>query len=264
MVILILLEGLSWLFIFILHGQLCIKYLYIQGFFVVLVLISAMWSPVVVTLGLLLKIGLPPFQRWLFHFVNFMAVKSFLFIRTAHKAVPLILLGKSLSFSRGFLLNCFLLIVSRLVLYQGSQFFLVLIWSSIVHRAWTLLRFLVRKRFATTYWIIYRIIVLVLLLTSFFRKVIILVIGQGVLSMLAWLVVSGIPPFSIFWFKVNLFLVLVQLGFFISTIIVLSSVLALRVYFWAFHFSVLRICAFSNKPSFLWPSIILFSTVLIF
>jgi len=38
---------------------------------------------------------------------------------------------------------------------------------------------------------------------------------QGALSMMAWLVIAGIPPFALFWLKANLFLILAPQGLFL-------------------------------------------------
>jgi len=52
-------------------------------------------------------------------------------------------------------------------------------------------------------------------LASFFVKIGMLGFRQGALSMMAWLVIAGIPPFALFWLKANLFLILAPQGLFL-------------------------------------------------
>lgn len=244
-VLVIFIELLSWLFVFFFKRYLCIKYLFIQRYFIIVVLFSILWFPSTLFLSLLLKIGLPPFQNWLIHFRSLLPARRFLFIGTIHKLIPLVLLGKRLLYYRGLLLISSLLIMSRLLMFQRSLFFFVLVCSSIVHSSWIIIGFLANKIFAVWYWVVYRLLIVLLLKTSLFLKTVMLNFSQGVLTMLTWLVISGIPPFTMFWLKTILFFILIKVRVYFRVLIVFSSVLALRIYFWAFHLRILRRASFS-------------------
>jgi len=230
---------------FFLKRYLCLKYLFIQRYFVIIVLFSILWVPSTLFLGLLLKIGLPPFQNWLIHFRSLLPARRFLFLRTIHKLIPLVLLGKRLLYYGGLPLISILLITSRILIFQRSLFFFVLVFSSIVHRSWMIIGFLVNKSFAVWYWTVYSLLIVLLFLTSLFLKTVMLNFSQGIMTILIWLVISGIPPFTMFWLKTILFFVLVKIRVYYGALTVVSSVLALRIYFWAFHLRMLRSTSFS-------------------
>jgi len=55
---------------------------------------------------------------------------------------------------------------------------------------------------------------------------------QGTFTSKCWLLISGIPPFIIFWFKVYLLIWLIYVvGVVIGTVIMLVGVLALTSYY---------------------------------
>jgi len=116
----------------------------------------------------------------------------------------------------------------------------MLVCSSIVHRLWIVLRFAVRKSFAICYWAIYCFLVFVLVRSCSTWNTLILTLSQRSLTMVSWLIISGIPPFSLFWLKASLFISFIRIRLCWRILVIFSSVMALSVYFWAFHLSLIR------------------------
>jgi len=60
----IFIEILSWVFTILMPAYISIKYLIMQAYFTILGLMGVLWLPLLLILGLLLKIGLPPIHIW--------------------------------------------------------------------------------------------------------------------------------------------------------------------------------------------------------
>jgi len=222
------------------------KYLLVQAYFIVVIIISIFWSVKIIIFSLILKLGLPPIHLWFIQFSSVLNSSLFMFLVTLHKLFPLFLLGKNL-FYGGIILISIILILRRLLLFQSNMFFLLLICSSIMHRAWIIFGFLLSKAFALTYWVLYRLLMIVILQSLMFWKLSNLVLGQNALSIFTWLIISGIPPFSLFFLKINLFLAVIAfIRRYWGYVLILCSVLALRVYFIAFHVRILQYSYIQN------------------
>jgi len=241
--IFVYLEMLSWVFTILIPTFLAIKYLIMQAYFIVLSLIGLLWIPLLLVLGLLLKVGLPPIHVWFIKLSFFMKKWVFLIFSTLHKLLPLFLLGR-LFLLGSYLLGALLIVAGRLI-FQVFELFFILITSSIVHRRWTLLRIQYRLKLSLTYWVIYSLVFFTFLSTIHFILLFKGGVEQSSSTGTIWLILSGLPPFIIFWLKVWVFLFIVQVRVGLRLVLIFISVLALTSYFRAFHIS-LRLTFFSR------------------
>jgi len=210
----------------------------------ILSLMGLLWFPVLLILGFFLKIGLPPIHIWFIKLTFLIKKWVFLVFSTVHKLFPLILLG-SLFIRRSYFLWVLLLIGGRLI-FQVFDFFFILLASSIIHRSWTLLAVQFNLKLRLTYWVLYSLVFSVFLRTVHFFLLFKRSVEQSRSTAIVWLVLSGLPPFVIFWLKMWIFLWLTQVRERLSLIVIIISVLALTSYFRAFHAS-LRLTYFSNS-----------------
>jgi len=230
------LEALSWVFTILISPFLAIKYLIMQAYFMLLSLAGLLWAPLLLVLGLFLKVGLPPMHVWFIKLSFFMKKWVFLIFSTFHKLLPLFLLGR-LFLLRNSLLVALLLVAGRLI-FQVFELFLILITSSIVHSRWTLLRIQYRLKLSLTYWILYSLVFFLFISTIHFLVLFKIGVEQSSSTSVIWLILSGLPPFIIFWLKVWVFLFIVQVRFGLRLVLIFISVLALTSYFRAFHISL--------------------------
>jgi hypothetical protein len=237
------LEILSWIFTILISPFLAIKYLIMQAYFIILGLVGLLWTPLLLVVGFLLKVGLPPIHIWFMKLSFFMKKWVFLIFSTLHKLLPLFLLGR-LFLLGSYFLGVLLLLAGRLI-FQVFELFLILITSSIVHRRWTLLRIQYRLKLSLTYWILYSLVFFTFLSTIHFFILFKRGIEQSSSTRVMWLILSGLPPFVIFWLKVWIFLFIVQIRVGLRLVLIFTSVLALASYFRAFHIG-LRLTFFSN------------------
>ncbi len=189
----------------------------------------------------MLKLGLPPFHFWFISFSIMLSNIVFLFMTTIHKLLPYFILGKSLLFLRGIRINMLILIRIRIILFQSRSFFLILAFSSLIHRIWITVRLLVRKAFSIAYWGLYRIVIVTLLQPFSISRLLNLFLSQASLIKLSWIVLSGMPPLRLFWLKTNLVVFFIySLRECYGYLLIFSSVLSLFIYFLSFHLSMLQ------------------------
>jgi len=237
------LELLSWIFTLMMPTFISMKYLIIQAYFMILSLMGLLWFPVLLILRFFLKIGLPPIHIWFIKLTFFIKKWIFLVFSTVHKLFPLILLG-SLFIRRSYFLWVLLLIGGRLI-FQVFDFFFILLAYSIIHRSWTLLAIQFNLKLRLTYWVLYSLVFSVFLSTVHFFLLFKRSVEQSRSTAIVWLILSGLPPFVIFWLKMWIFLWLTQVRERLSLIVIIISILALTSYFRAFHTS-LRLTYFSD------------------
>ena len=242
----IFLEMLSWVFTILMPTFISIKYLIIQAYFIILGLVGLLWVPIFLFFRLLLKIGLPPIHIWFIKLSFFIRKWIFLLFSTIHKLLPLLLIGSLLLRSNVFLMV--LLIIAGRLIFQVFELFFVLLASSIIHRSWTLLSIQFNLKLGLRYWVLYSLVFILLLSTIYFLLLFKRGVEQSSSTVVMWLVLSGLPPFVMFWLKVWIFLLLVQIRLRLRLILVLISVLALTRYFRAFH-TRLRLTYFSGFTS---------------
>jgi len=200
--------------------------------------IGLFWYWPFLVLAFLLKIGLPPFHSWMIAISVFFRTAVFILFLSLHKILPLLVLGKRfLNFNRFYLLVIAFLAAATL-LFQAVSLFLVIMISSIVHRIWIILACLLSFRISLIYWFLYRILISILILTSWNKELKYLFREQSSVVRVVWLVLTGFPPFTVFWLKIFIIRITISISLWGSLIILISSVLALFSYFRSFHVRV--------------------------
>lgn len=237
-VILIFIELLSWLFLSVLRTYLLLKYLLVQGFFFGRALLLAITLPTCLPFFLAVKGGIPPFHIWFLPLLFVIEKWLFWFRITLHKLYPLVFIGEISPPVLKVVLGVIIVSVSTVLLYHSLLLYLILIFSSNIHRGWILVGLIVRKRFVGLYWIVYRSLLLSLVLSLPNLILLFSILIQGGRSLLTWLIFSGIPPFTFFWIKIAIFRKLLEDRVIISFIIIITAVFTLAIYYRVFHLSV--------------------------
>jgi len=231
--LLILLELLSWIFVLLLNEVISIKYLIIQAYFIFGAILGSFWRAFLIVFRLILKVGMPPMHLW-FIKVSFWINKFiFIFFRTFHKLFPLILIRLFMCLKLFPLILLFL--VSGILLFQVVDFFYVILSSSLIHKNWIVLSIQYSQKLGFLYWVIYCRVFLFLLRRFVFKHINNSSNEQSRFSGLSWIVLAGIPPFSLFWIKawVVTFVLLWVIRF--GWMLLIISVLSMAVYFRSFH-----------------------------
>jgi len=227
--IFLVLEWLSWIFSITLT-VLSIKYLLIQRYFSLVFLIIIFMVPELIISRLLLKMGFPPFYNWAITLFKFFRKRNFLFVITLHKVLPTIFSGKC--FSIYFRLLSIVILCALFL--QATNLFLVLIFSSFLHGWWLIIaRYFYQKLF-WQYWMVYGRVLSLFLMSIAFSKLRLFSNGQTTLRGISFLVLSGFPPFLLFWIKASLFIILIKRRVYLALILIFSSVVRLFVYFRVF------------------------------
>lgn len=241
LVSLIVIEVLSWLFIQFIPVWRVLKYLFLQGIFFVFVVISIVWIKPFLLVSLLLKIGVPPFHLWVIRLMLEIELVSFGIILTLHKFLPTLLLAKALKeFILVFMVRLILISLSVLISNSGN-ILMVLVLSSILHTLWIGFGGIIRLRMVCVYWLVYRILLILILKSINMDLILYTLMNQRMISNLIWLFLSGIPPFTMFWLKSHIITAIIgSTSLIIRVVIVFGRVLALRAYYRVWHFSNLQ------------------------
>lgn len=246
-VIILLLETLSWLFAVLLLDS--FKYLIIQRWFVPSWIFIALWNlKRGLFIRLLFKIGLPPFHSWLIKIIQELKLKSFTFIRTIHKIAPIIITAYVTQIRVLF----FTALLRRALLTKFREILYILIRSSFFHTTWVLLSRSVNLNLTLLYWLLYRSI-LIILLVRLTTTLIKLATGfTNSLTIIRILVLSGFPPFRLFWLKAS---ILLKLKILHGSIMLYLSIIRI----WAY----LRITLLTLKNTKKWAKIRAYTLFLI-
>lgn len=108
-------------------------------------------------------------------------------------------------------------------------------FSSRSHSLWIFFRRSCRSSLILLYFFIYLSVNIFLLLSIFQVKLFLLFYSQSTIRIIYWLIISGIPPFSMFWLKVNVVLWIKFYSVIIIFYILILSVFSLRGYYFSFH-----------------------------
>lgn len=225
-------ETLSWLFV-IIAKQVAFKYLIVQPFFLVIGLVRLSWWNRALIIRLLLKLGVPPFHVWAVHVLRYLNKRIFVFITTLHKVVPILLIVKLW----GYYLVTPVLLLSVLTLsliLQSRGLFIVITFSSILHRGWIILRGGISIGFYWIYLISYVSLVFGLFSSLSIDSVLFGGSSQRLAASLYWLVLSGIPPFVMFWLKLFIIRALLRLSTATSFSILVAVLMSTLAYFRVF------------------------------
>lgn len=224
--IFLILEWLSWIFSTTLT-VLSIKYLLVQRYFSLVFLVILFRIPKLIIVRLILKIGFPPFYSWAITLFKFFRKKIFLLAVTLHKILPTIFSRKCFSAFIG-LLSIAILCVLFL---RAINLFLVLMFSSFLHGWWVIFAGCFYQKLFWQYWFVYGGMLFLFAMSITFSKLRLLRSGQTTLRRISFLVLSGFPPFLLFWVKASVFLILVVNRIYLALVLIFSSVIRLFVYF---------------------------------
>jgi NADH:ubiquinone oxidoreductase subunit 2 (subunit N) len=226
---------LSWLFVTIIPMSYSLSYLIIQRYFLVIRIIRLLWIKEMLVACFLLKLGLPPFHMWFIRILRALSNKVFLFASTVHKILPLFFIRKMMNLST-LLLRVSIIILTRVYLLESRSLFPTLVFSSITHTVWIIMRGVIRVGFILIYFIFYSVVLCLLLVNYSSPKLNQTYLTSKLAGNLRWLTISGIPPFVIFWVKVSiLFWLLLSFRTLICFIILIASIVALARYFRAMY-----------------------------
>jgi len=226
------LELLSWVFVLIVPFVWRFRYLLIQRYFLLLGLIGLSCRNRVLLFSLLLKLGFPPSHIWFIKIRRSLNITYFIFLLTFHKLLPLFFLRKMMFFKRILGVLFILLVITAGITANRSFLLITFVFSSIAHRVWILIRSLLRKGFILLYWALYRFIRSLLLRSLTLKTIKNLFLGHGRLASLSWIILSGFPPFVIFWLKLNILsFLLLEIGRGTGGLVAFSRVFVLRAYF---------------------------------
>lgn len=235
--LLVVLELLSWLFVILVPNTSTLNYLLVQRYFLILRIARILFLPSLLIIVFLLKLGIPPFHIWFIKIARVLNKNRFSFIITLHKLIPILFLSKVIFRIISFIIIWLRLIVVGLALISRRTLFFTLIYSSIVHSIWIILSIILSKGFVLFYWVIYRSLLVILISLINFIKIENSYLTQRVFLSKCWLLISGIPPFLLFWFKVYLLVWIIYLfGLFIRVVVITVRVFALTSYYRTWHF----------------------------
>lgn len=227
-----------------------IKYLLIQRTFFVFRILGLFWSPSLLLIAVFIKIGLPPFHSWYFKMSLFLEKNIFLFFSSIHKLGPLFLILKIRTFFVFFRV-IIVLILAVFLMAEVSRLYYLIILSSIVHSGWIFLACCINRGILLLYFLVYTLLIISFFRRFFFKNLLKRDDRQrGVLSLI-WLGICGLPPFAIFWLKVNVFSILFLKILIFRIVLIVVAVLSLAVYYRIFHLSVFIRKAFINENYFL-------------
>jgi len=114
---------------------------------------------------------------------------------------------------------------------SSNLFLFIFIFSSAIHKIWILMSAFFRKSFLLNYWSVYSAVQYFLLSSLGATLIFIRVLNQGTLRRAIWLIISGLPPFSIFWLKAFAVLGILKYSLLKGVVFLISSIVAIRVYF---------------------------------
>lgn len=234
--ILLIIELLSWGFTLLLKEGQPFKYLLVQRAFFLGRLACLLWNPVLLIVFFFLKLGLPPFHLW-FIALRFQLKKyEFLFFITIHKFLPLILI-RQLLHNYLFTPVVLVMILSGRMILELRELFSVLMISSMIHRGWMIIGALVGIKLILIYFALYSI-----LLRSLFISLPAALkhgsVEQNSNTSLIWLVLSGLPPFTLFWLKVMVLSPILVTSLTMSLLIIRVSIISLYAYYRIFHLTL--------------------------
>jgi len=224
------LEVLSWVLLVIIRLTIIFKYLLIQTIFILVSLLSiVLWTNGVLG-ALILKIRVPPMHLWFISILTNIRRHVFMFMITFHKVLPIFLLSK--------LVRNFLLIIGGLIILTNYlrlsqvRFYYIIRFSSFIHTTSTIMISLINSWLACLYWLFYSCIFWLIFWQFSYRLI---DFNFSVMTGLCILVLSGMPPFLIFWFKINIFYWVLRFSWLLRYLVRIRFVLVftayLRVYY---------------------------------
>lgn len=224
-----------------------IKYFLIQAagsaIFIVSILIK---TPPLLYSSITIKLGIFPFFQWLPSVITSLSWSSCLLLVTLQKLNPIIIVTQ---INR----NLFLIFVSIFSIITGALFGFnqtiiraLISYSSITHTGWMLLSAILNLNLLIIYVIFYFLITATLFLSFKNRKTEKTYNNKDPLQAFIVIVLVGIPPFSIFFIKISIIMLLANSP--LIVIMLLLRTFISRFYYLSFSIPTL-LTHWNNKPT---------------
>lgn len=237
LVSLFLLELLSWGLVLIIDKFLSLKYLLIQSTFLFLRVLGAFIdNSFVLIRGIFLKIGLPPFHLWLIVLLRYFNKKILFLMLRFHKILPILLVSKVIR-ERVRTTMQLLLRAGGVCILQVSGVYFVFLVSSLVHSAWLIIRRLASSRLVLFYWVNYSVLIYLFLFSFKQTNIQKINLRQTSTIRVLWLILAGVPPFTVFWLKLSIFININYITI-LSILLILISIISISSYYRAYHLSI--------------------------
>jgi len=217
-------------------------------------LVGILVLPAMLVISIALKLGLPPFHSWVLRIRALIKKYTFLFITTLHKLFPLFLFIKIMIWKYSVRFILIIISLRGVIITQFKGVYFVMIISSLIHSGWILLRNVLKIRLMVLYWSAYCVLIIVMFYSLFIKTMVIRDETQSKYTRIAWLVLRGLPPFTMFWLKINIFMLIYPLILIARITLILIPVLSLVSYYRVFHLSLrlINFSKFNYLPVFLY------------
>lgn len=222
LVLLLTAEVLSWVFCPILENV-AFKYLLVQGVLIRLIVVTLLFAKRVMYVLLAFKLGIAPLHLWYLQVSKYLANYALWFFISIHKILPLMLLIKTANFSGAL----FFFALASGVLIGCFSIFRILLLSSSLHVVWRWILVCYSLSSALSYWVIYTLCsaFIFTLETSWSLS------WRTHLFRISFLLISGLPPFILFFFKFSVILRLASKRLLFSFILLLLRLVSIILYF---------------------------------
>jgi len=157
------------------QSEVAVKYFIIQAIasIIILIRISNLFlesiNIIILTLALLLKVAAAPLHRWIPSLVEGLSWQNFFLLITTQKIAPLLILSINTQYYNILVIFCIFIIssafIGRIRGLSQSSLRKILTYSSISHLRWILTALLINKRLWFSYFFIYSIITLSIIIT---------------------------------------------------------------------------------------------------
>lgn len=237
LLLILLLEVLSWLFVIVLSNNFTFYYLVIQAYFLFWRFISVFTGAYILLIVIIfLKIGIPPFQAWALNLLSRVNKFTFWFIRSMHKLLPIMVLITLLLLNLIILIIIIIVVISSSLVIKRGRLIITISLSSISHSGWILLGRLVSISFVIFYFFIYYVLLFCFIKIFLNRNLD--AFNQRALVNSGWLFLSGIPPFIVFWLKINIILRMSTIRARLTFILLVWVILFIQAYYRLFSLNL--------------------------
>lgn len=222
-------------------------YLVLQRYFVIWGLLSILISePLLLLVSIFLKSGLPPIHSWILRLLMVSEKIVFWFVSSIHKLFPIFVIIFLLSNSPGSLTFLFISICLPMLLASKRAYLVLVVGlSSIIHTGWVLLSCLRGTELVVKYILLYYTALYLFIALARRLFLINLSFNQNSLLRYLWLILSGIPPFLIFWLKLRVVISLAAFSFIFSFFVIFLLVFIILRYFRRYRINLLEDQAYS-------------------
>lgn len=210
----------------------------IQSFFLFTGLLGLLLAKRLLLLSFLLKVGLPPFHIWLLLIVFFLKKNELFLFLSVHKVIPFFFFFKMIKFSKGTFFIFFIIMLLVFLVFELRGFVVVIISSSLIHSVWLFTTAFISLWLLMFYWLTYSYIVFFLFRCYWPKNFFLREFFSSSVSSIIWLIIRGLPPFTVFFLKASLIFLFRSLRIALRYFILLISVASLVFYYRVFHLSI--------------------------